>query len=158
MASVMEQNQDVEKKIAEAKKEAIAKKEKEKGRKLTQKELAEIDRSAAEANKMALALKKCVTMAMTVEFTSATDVVTKQNSKVDEEGLKTLGLGWLKRKALKAALAMAPKSETMKYEVKGNMVIFIDKKDRDTLTLGDDGQTLSGYFDKDTKFMLKRTK
>jgi len=35
--------------------------------------------------------------------------------------------------AMKAALAMAPKSETMKYEVKGN-------------------------FDKDTKFMLKRTK
>ena len=37
-------------------------------------------------------------------------------------------------------------------------VLIIDGKDRDTLTVSTDGKTLTGYYDKDTKFMLKRTK
>jgi 5'-3' exonuclease len=71
--------------------------------------------------------------------------------------LKILGIGWLKRKALKASLALMPESQKAKYEVKGNKVIVIDE-DRDTLTLGNDGNTLSGIFDKETKYTLKRTK
>ena len=64
----------------------------------------------------------------------------------------------LKRKALKASLALMPESQDAKYEVKGNKVIVIDDKDRDTLTISNDGNTLSGIFDKKTKYILKRTK
>ena len=60
--------------------------------------------------------------------------------------------------ALKASLALAPESQKAKYEVKGNKVIVVDDKDRDTLTLSNDGKTLSGIFDKNTKYTLKRTK
>jgi hypothetical protein len=49
MASAFEQRGTFDKKIADAKKEAIAKKEKEKGRKLTQKELAAIDKPLTNA-------------------------------------------------------------------------------------------------------------
>lgn len=51
-----------------------------------------------------------------------------------------------------------PESQKAKYEVKGNKVIVIDDKDRDTLTIGNDGNTFSGIFDKETKYTLKRTK
>lgn len=158
MEKVMDKEVDIDKEIAEARAKAIAKKEKEKGRKLTQKETAELDKAIADAKKQAEAAKKAMTVALTIEFTSATDVVMKQKTKVDDDALKTMGVGWLKRKALKAALALAPESQKGKYEVKGNMVFFIDGKDRDTLTLSSDGKTLSGILDKDTKFTLKRTK
>ena len=156
MEKVMEA--DLDKEIAEARAKAIAKKEKEKGRKLTQKETAELDKAIAEAKKQAEAAKKALTVAITIEFTSATDVVRKQNTKVDDDALKNMGVGWLKRKALKASLALAPDSHKAKYEVKGNKVIVIDGKDRDTLMLSNDGKTLSGLFDKNTKYTLKRTK
>ena len=156
MEKVMEA--DLDKEIAEARAKAIAKKEKEKGRKLTQKETAELDKAIAEAKKQAEAAKKALTVAITIEFTSATDVVRKQNTKVDDDALKNMGVGWLKRKALKASLALAPDSHKAKYEVKGNKVIVIDGKERDTLMLSNDGKTLSGLFDKNTKYTLKRTK
>ena len=156
MEKVMEA--DLDKEIAEARAKAIAKKEKEKGRKLTQKETAELDKAIAEAKKQAEAAKKALTVAITIEFTSATDVVRKQNTKVDDEALKNMGVGWIKRKALKASLALAPDSQKAKYEVKGNKVIVIDGKERDTLMLSNDGKTLSGLFDKNTKYTLKRTK
>ena len=156
MEKVMEA--DLDKEIAEARAKAIAKKEKEKGRKLTQKETAELDKAIAEAKKQAEAAKKALTVAITIEFTSATDVVRKQNTKVDDEALKNMGVGWIKRKALKASLALAPDSHKAKYEVKGNKVIVIDGKERDTLMLSNDGKTLSGLFDKNTKYTLKRTK
>ena len=156
MEKVMEA--DLDKEIAEARAKAIAKKEKEKGRKLTQKETAELDKAIAEAKKQAEAAKKALTVAITIEFTSATDVVRKQNTKVDDDALKNMGVGWIKRKALKASLALAPDSHKAKYEVKGNKVIVIDGKERDTLMLSNDGKTLSGLFDKNTKYTLKRTK
>ena len=156
MEKVMEA--DLDKEIAEARAKAIAKKEKEKGRKLTQKETAELDKAIAEAKKQAEAAKKALTVAITIEFTSATDVVMKQNTKVDDDALKNMGVGWIKRKALKASLALAPDSHKAKYEVKGNKVIVIDGKERDTLMLSNDGKTLSGLFDKNTKYTLKRTK
>ena len=158
MASVFEQGLDIDAKIAEARKNNIAQKEKEKGRKLTKEELAEIDKTIAETKQQMMIAKKCITTAMTVEFTSPTDVVVRQKSKVDDEAMKTMGVGWLKRKAMKAALAVMPESEKMKYEVKGNKVITIDGKDRDTLTISTDGKTLSGKVDNKTKFILKRTK
>lgn len=158
MEKVMNQEADIDKEIAEARAKAIAKKEKEKGRKLTQKETAELDKAMADAKKQAQIAKKALTMALTIEFTSATDVVMKQKTKVDDDALKTMGVGWLKRKAIKASLALMPESHKVKYEVKGNKVIVIDDKDRDTLTLSNDGKTLSGTFDKNTKYTLKRTK
>lgn len=158
MEKVMNQEADIDKEIAEARAKAIAKKEKEKGRKLTQKEIAELDKAMADAKKQAQIAKKALTMALTIEFTSATDVVMKQKTKVDDDALKTMGVGWLKRKAIKASIALMPESHKVKYEVKGNKVIIIDDKERDTLTLSNDGKTLSGTFDKDTKYTLKRTK
>ena len=158
MANMMDQKANIDKKIAEARKEAIAKMEKKKGRKLTKEELAKIDKKLAEIKKQAEAAKKCMSTAITVEFTSATDLVMRQKTRVDDEALKNIGIGWLKRKALKASLALMPESQKAKYEVKGNKVIVIDDKDRDTLTIGNDGNTLSGIFDKETKYTLKRTK
>ena len=176
MANMMDQEVNIDKEIAEARKEGIAKMEKKKGRKLTKEELAKIDKELAGIRKQAEAAKKCMSTAITVEFTSATDLVMRQKTRVDDETLKILGIGWLKRKALKASLALMPESQKAKYEVKGNKVIVIDDKDRDTLTIGNDGNTLSGIFDKETltigndgntlsgifdketKYTLKRTK
>ena len=132
--------------------------EKKKGRKLTKEELAKIDKELAGIRKQAEAAKKCMSTAITVEFTTATDLVMRQKNRVDDETLKIMGVGWLKRKAIKASLALMPESQKAKYEVKGNKVIVIDDKDRDTLTIGNDGNTLSGIFDKKTKYILKRTK
>ena len=158
MANMMDQEVNIDKKIAEARNEAIAKMEKKKGRKLTKEELAMINKKLAEIKKQADAAKKCMSTAITVEFTSATNLVMRQKTRVDDEALKIMEVGWLKRKALKASLALMPESQKAKYEVKGNKVIVIDDKDRDTLTIGNDGNTLSGIFDKKTKYILKRTK
>ena len=158
MANMMDQEVNIDKKIAEARNEAIAKMEKKKGRELTKEELAVINKKLAEIKKQADAAKKCMSTAITVEFTSATNLVMRQKTRVDDEALKIMGVGWLKRKALKASLALMPESQDAKYEVKGNKVIVIDDKDRDTLTISNDGNTLSGIFDKKTKYILKRTK
>ena len=157
MANMMDQEVNIDKKIAEARNEAIAKMEKKKGRKLTKEELAMINKKLAEIKKQADAAKKCMSTAITVEFTSATNLVMRQKTRVDDEALKIMEVGWLKRKALKASLALMPESQDAKYEVKGNKVIVIDDKDRDTLTIGNDGNTLSGIFDKKTKYILKST-
>lgn len=158
MANMMDQEVNIDKKIAEARKEAIAKMEKKKGRKLTKEELAKIDKELAGIKKQAEAAKKCMSTAITVEFTNATDLVMRQKTRVDDEALKILGVGWLKRKALKASLALMPESQKAKYEVKGNKVIVIDDKDRDTLTIGNDGNTLSGIFDKKNKIYPEKDK
>ena len=158
MASVLNQNEEINKEIANARKQAIENAEKKKGRKLTQKEMAEIDKKVEEIKKQASAAKRAMTVAMTIEFTSANELVAKQKTKIDDDALKEMGVSWLKRKAMKAALAIAPESQKSNYEVKGNKIIIIDGKDRDTLTVSTDGNTLTGYYDKDTKFMLKRTK
>ena len=158
MASVFEQETDINAKIAEFRKNTIAKKEKEKGRKLTKQEMAEVDKETAEAKQKVMIAKKCITTAMTIEFTSPTDLIMKQKTKVDDEAMKTMGVSWLKRKAMKAALAVMPESEKMKYEVKGNKLITIDGKDRDTLTISTDGKTISGKVDNKNKYILKRTK
>ena len=81
----------------------------------------------------------------------------RTDMKIDENVLKMAGMGWMKRKALKAAMAVAPKSEKGTYVVKGNFVIMTDSgKDKDTLTLSNDGNYLYGQLGKNTKFKLKR--
>ena len=75
MASVLNQNEEINKEIANARKQAIENAEKKKGRKLT---------------------------------TSANELVAKQKTKIDDDALKEMGVSWLKRKAMKAALAIAP--------------------------------------------------
>ena len=144
--------------MPEAKAEAIAKKEKEKGRKLTEAEEAEIDKKVQESLKMAQTVMKGIKNETTIEFKSDKEAVMKFNMKVNEEALKTAGVSWAKRKALKAAIALAPSSEKAKYIVKGNLIIMDPNDDPDTLRLSDDGKYLYGKFDKNTNFKLTRTK
>ena len=162
MASMFTGQINIDKEIAEAKTKAIAEKEKKKGRKLTQKEMAEIDKEIAqkkgEIEQKVKELGNAIVMSMTIEFTSATDAVVKMKGKVNEETLKKFDIGWLQRKALKMFVSSAPELQEAKYEIQGNRVILIDGKERDTLTLSTDGKTLSGVYDKDTKYTLKRTK
>ena len=68
-------------------------------------------------------------------------------------------MGWLKRKALKASIAIAPKSEKGTYIIKGNKVIMTDSdNEKDTMTISQDGKYLSVKFDAQTPFKLTRTK
>ena len=150
---------DVDKKVAEARAKAIAKAEKKKGRKLTAEELAKLDEEIKKKMEMVAAMKKGMTMAITVEFKDQTNMVMKQKTRVSDEILKAAGYGWLKRKALKAALAMAPSSEKGTYIVKDSLVIMTDKdNEKDTLYVSRDGKYLKGRMDKKMTFKLTRIK
>lgn len=151
-------NETINKAIPEAKAEAIAKQEKEKGRKLTDAEKAEIDKKLKEAQTKANAAMKGIKTAITFEFKSETQAVMKTDMSVNEEALKQAGVNWAKRKALKAALAIMPSSEKVSYIVKGNLVIMDPTDEPDTLRLSDDGKYLYGKFDEKTNFKLTRTK
>ena len=146
--------------LSEAKKKAVEKFEKEKGRKPNAQKLADIDKSVNEALAQANAMMdNAMKTAVTVEFTDATHLVVKMDMSVDDAILKAAGVSWLKRKAIKAALALAPKSQKGTYVVKGNQ-IFIDdgSADKDTMTVSADGKYLYGKMDKKTKFTLTRSK
>ena len=153
-----ELTKEVDKSSEEARKKAYTEGEKKLGRKLTNDEKAELEKKLTEARQMTEALKKGTSMAITVEFKSATDAVMKMDMKVSDEALKAAGVSWLKRKAMKAALAVAPSSEKIKYEVKGKLIITTDSEGKDTLTLSADGKHLYGKTDKNEKFTLTRTK
>ena len=143
--------------IEEAKAETIAKAEKDKGRQLTDKEKAELDKQTEEAMQMIEAMKEGMVTAISVEFKSETEVVSRTKMKIDEEVLKKAGISWLKRKALKAAIAMAPESEKGTYIVKDNLII-IDPDDKpDTLRLSSDGRQIFGKMDDKTNFTLTLT-
>ena len=143
--------------IEEAKAEAIAKAEKDKGRQLTDKEKAELDKQTEEAMQMIEAMKEGMVTAISVEFKSETEVVSRTKMKIDEEVLKKAGISWLKRKALKAAIAMAPESEKGTYIVKDNLII-IDPDDKpDTLRLSSDSRQIFGKMDDKTNFTLTLT-
>jgi len=144
--------------IDKAKAEALEKAEKKKGRKLTAEELAKLDEEIIEARKMIEAMKKGMSTSVGVEFKSATEMVMRMNMKISDEALKAAGVSWLKRKAMKAALAMAPKSEKAKYVVKGDMIFVDEGKERDTLRISSDGKYLYGKLDAKTKFTLSRVK
>lgn len=160
MADAMKDaTKDLDKKIAEAKKKAIAVGEKKKGRKLTAEETAKIDKELKEKVEEVNAIKKGMKTAITIEFIDDKKIVLKPDIKINDDALKAAGMGWLKRKALKAALALAPKSEKGTYIVKGNMVIMTDSNnEKDTMTISQDGKYLTGKFDAKTPFKLTRTK
>ena len=146
-----------EKKV-EAKTKAYEKFEKEKGHKPNAEEKAKLDKEVDDAIVKAETILKGMVTKVSVEFKTEKDAVMKMDVKIDEGALKAAGIGWLKRKALKAALAVAPSSEKAKYVVKGNMVIFDEDDDKDTLRLNNDGKYLYGKLDKKTNFKLTRTK
>ena len=151
-------NEAISKAIPEAKAGEIAKQEKEKGRKLTDAEKAEINKKLEEAQAKADAAMKGIKTAVTVEFKSETQAVLKTNMQVNEEALKQAGVNWAKRKALKAAIAIMPTTEKTSYMVKGNLVIMSPTDEPDTLRLSNDGKYLYGKFDKDFEVKLTRTK
>ena len=144
--------------MPEARADAIAKEEKEKGRKLTDAEKAEIDKKIEESLKKADIVMKGMKTAITVEFKSEKQAVMTMDLQIDEDALKKAGVGWAKRKAMKAVLALAPTTEKSEYILKGNLVIMDPKDEPDTLRLSDDGKYLYGKFDKKTDFKLTRTK
>ena len=148
---------ELDKEIATKRAEAIAKAEKKKGRKLTAAETAELDKELNKAMNQAKSMMNGMKTAVTLEFKTATQVVMKMDMKIDDNAMKAAGIPWLKRKALKAALAIAPSSEKDTYVVKGNQVIIGTGKDQDAMTLSADGKTITGEMD-GKKFTLTRTK
>lgn len=148
---------ELDKEITTKKAEAIAKAEKKKGRKLTAAETAELDKELNKAMNQAKSTMNGMKTAVTLEFKTATQVVMKMDMKIDDNAMKAAGIPWLKRKALKAALAIAPSSEKDTYVVKGNKVIIGTGKDQDAMTLSADGKTITGEMD-GKKFTLTRTK
>ncbi len=149
---------EVEQKIPQIKAEGYAKFEKKNGRQPTAAEKAKLEKEVNEAVAQAKALAKGMTTAITVEFKTAKDAVMKADIKISEDALKAAGIGWLKRKALKAALAVAPSSDKVTYVVKGDLIIVDDGEEKDTLRMSSDGKYLYGKFEKDVNFKLTRTK
>lgn len=149
---------NADKEIEKAKSEAIAKFEKQKGRKPNEAEMAEMEKKLEEARAMMEAIRKGMVTAITVEFKTEKDVVMKADMKISDEALKTAGIGWAKRKLMKVAMAAAPSSSKATYTLKDNLVILKEDNELDTLRLSDDGKYLYGKFDKKTSFKLTRTK
>lgn len=150
---------DLEKTITKEKSKTVAKAEKKKGRKLTEAEKKELDEKIQkEIIPKMETMRKGMVISLTVTFKSANELEVKNNTKISDEALKAAGVGWLKRKAMKAALAVAPKTEKSPYTVKGNLIIYGEGKDLDTLKLSDDGKKLYGEFKKKDNFVLNRTK
>ena len=151
--TVKEATKDMDK----ARAEAIAEGEKNKGRKLTEKELQELDKSMEEAQKLMKAMKDGLKTAVTITFKDEKNLVMKADMKVDDDILKAAGISWAKRKMIKVAMAMAP-SEKATYTKKDNLIIVNNDEGPDTLRMSDDGKYLTGTLDKNTKFRLTRIK
>ena len=147
--------QKMDQKADSIKMEAIAKKEKEKGRKLTAEEKKEVEKELKEKMKEAEEMANgAMKMAITFTFKDETNAVMGQKMTIDEELLKKAGIGWAKRKAMKAALALAPENEKCTYVREGNLIIVSEGKDKDTLTLSNDGTKLYGEMEKGKNFIL----
>ena len=150
---------DIDKKIADARVRAYAKIEQKKGRKPNEKEKAAIEKELQKAAEVSKAVKNGgITIKIKIDFTSDKNMVMDAESKVTDEVLKAAGVSWLKRKAMKAALSLAPSKIKGTYVVNGNMVIFDEDGEKDTLTLSPDGKYLYGKYDKKRNFKLTRTK
>ncbi|MBQ4446655.1 MAG: hypothetical protein IJL29_02640 [Prevotella sp.] len=148
---------DAKSDITKKRNEMIAKKEKDLGRKLNQKELAMIDEGVQKGQKMMDAVRKGMKTAITITFKNENELVMKADMKIDDEVMKAAGIGWAKRKLYKAALAVMP-AQKGKYVVKGN-TIYIDEggNERDTLYISKDGKQLYGKMD-NKKYTLNRVK
>lgn len=151
-------NEVINKAMPEAKAKGIAEEEKKKGRKLTDAEMAEIDKKMQEGLQKASAVMKGMKTAITLEFMSETQAVMKTDMQINEDALKQAGVNWIKRKALKAAMALAPSTEKAEYVIKGDLIIMDPNDEPDTLRISEDGKYLYGKFDKKTNFKLTRTK
>ena len=149
---------EVDQKIPEIKAKGYAKFEEKNGRKPTEAEKAKLEKELNEKVAQAKILAKGASTAITVQFKTEKDVVTKADVKVSDDAMKAAGIGWLKRKAMKAALAVAPSSSKATYVVKGNLIIIDDGEEKDTLRLSTDGKYLYGKFEKDINFKLTRKK
>ena len=137
---------------------SIAKQEKEKGRKLTSVELAEVEDQIQKAQQLMAVMHKAVKNAIKMEFTTSKNVVMHMEMSVDDNALKLAGVSWARRKAMKAAMAVMPEKQKGTYEVKGNLVIVNDGEKPDTMRLSDDRKHLYGQLDPKTKFTLTKTK
>ena len=149
---------EVDQKIPEIKAKGYAKFEEKNGRKPTEAEKAKLEKELNEKVAQAKAMAKGMTTAITVEFKTEKNAVMKADIKISDDAMKAAGIGWLKRKAMKAALAVAPSSNKATYVVKGNLIILDDGEEKDTLRLSSDGKYLYGKFEKDVNFKLTRTK
>lgn len=149
---------EIEKKVDEGVREEIAKAEKKRGRALTVEEKAKIKREAEEAYETAKVVLQASKTAVTMVFKTEKEVEMQIKMQMDDEALKSAGIGWAKRKALKAALSLMPSTQKMQYTVRNNLVICTDGADKDTLTISSDGKFLNGKLDDKTKFKLTRTK
>lgn len=159
MAGLMDEAiKDVDQKMAAARKKAITEGESKKGRQLTAAEIQEIDKHLATSRQMLTAFKKGIRTAITIEFKSDKNMVMKADMKISEEAMKAAGIGWLRRKAMKATMAAAPKSQKGTYVLEGELVILDDGEEKDTLRLSADAQHLHGILDKNTPYTLTRIK
>ena len=140
-----EMTKDVEKEIADARKKAIEKGEKKVGRKLTADEIKKIDKELKKIEAKVRAVKSGMGMSMTMTFKNEKEVSMNASMKMSDEAMKMAGVSWIKRKAMKAAMAVSP-SQVCPYTVKGNMVIIQDEKELDTLRISADGKSLSGIY------------
>ena len=136
----------------------IAKEEKEKGRKLTSAEMAEVEGKVQEAQQLMVALQEGMKTSIKMEFTTPTNVIMYMHMEVDENVLKRAGVSWAKRKAMKAAMAVMPEKHKGTYEVKGNLVITNDGEELDTMRMSDDRKYLYGQLSPTKKFTLTKTK
>lgn len=153
-SSMKELYNEVDKKMSDAKAEALQKAEEEKKRKLTDEEKEKVEKEVEEGRKIAQALLKGMKSSFTLTFKDQKVAVMKMDIKLDDEVMKAAGINWAKRKLLHAACAVSP-TEKAKYTIKDDMVILDDGKKLDTLYLSDNGKTLSGMMeDHKTPFKL----
>ena len=153
---------DIERQVADMKAKALVKMEKKKGRKLTEAEMKEFNEKIGKEESKLRAMKNGTSMAMTVTFKNDKTAVVKAKIKMTDEAMKAADIGWLKRKALKAAMAVMPAAD-MPYIIKGNMVILQDEEGNDTLYISADRNSLSGIYrgkkkSENIHYTLARTK
>ena len=153
---------DIDRQVADMKAKALMKMEKKKGRKLTEAEMKEFKELIGKEESKLRAMKNGTSMAMTVTFKNDKTAVVKAKMKMTDEAMKAADIGWLKRKALKAAMAVMPAAD-MPYIIKGNMVILQDEEGNDTLYISADRNSLSGIYrgkkkSENIHYTLARTK
>lgn len=153
---------DIERQVADMKAKALVKIEEKKGRKLTEAEMKEFKELIGKEESKLRAMKNGTSMSMTVTFKNDKTAVVKAKMKMTDEAMKAADIGWLKRKALKAAMAVMPAID-MPYIIKGNMVILQDEEDNDTLYISADRNSLSGIYrgkkkSENIHYTLARTK
>jgi hypothetical protein len=153
---------DIERQVADMKAKALVKIEEKKGRKLTEAEMKEFKELIGKEESKLRAMKNGTSMSMTVTFKNDKTAVVKAKMKMTDEAMKAADIGWLKRKAMKAAMAVMPAID-MPYIIKGNMVILQDEEENDTLYISADRNSLSGIYrgkkkSENIHYTLARTK